>query len=105
VGDLAKKAPTAMKQQTQEPQHLSGHKEGPTSVTTMVNGRTQTEPREHNQQPARGSSPTGETQTEPEAEVEEDRDAVVPLVRVCLLRVPPRQSVFAKITITYPSCV
>ena len=42
---------------------------------------------------------TKATQTEPE--VEEDTDAGVPMVRVCLLqtvRVPPRQSILIKIT-------
>ena len=51
-------------------------------------------------QPGCGGT-SGATQTEPEVEVGEDVEAVVPMVRVHLLqtvRVPPYQSVFVKIT-------
>ena len=89
AGNLAKKAHP----QAQEPQHLSPAtplqllwqmEANPENTTSSGSSSNVVVPREV----------TGATQTEPEAEVEEDRDA---MVRVCILQtvcVPPCQSVF-----------
>ena len=82
----------------------------PTQVA-VAGGSTRMETEAHAQQPpTQGSNRdavvplqvTKATQTEPEVEVKEDIDAGIAMVRVRLLqtvRVPPRQSIFIKITI------